>query len=265
MEFIESRDNLLIKKVKKLKERKYRNQENKFLVEGFRFASEALESSYEVQYVFISDSQMKRWESFDMESKLQNMTKVYCVSDAVMKELCSTDTPQGVVCTVNVKKSIARYDNGFYILADQIQDPGNMGTIIRTAHAANALGVITTKGTVDIYNEKTLRATMGSIFYIPVIEDFEFSTLNALSDNGFKIIVSSLEAESNIYDEDLTGRVILCIGNEGNGISDRVIEMADVKIKIPMPGGAESLNAGVAASIIMYETLRQNILTEHKK
>jgi RNA methyltransferase, TrmH family len=261
LEFIQSKENLLIKKTKKLRERKYRVLENKFLVEGFRFVGEALDSSYEVPNVFISDSQMKRWESFGMESKLQNISKVYCVSDEVLKELCSTDTPQGVVCIANIKKSPIKYGKGFYVLADQIQDPGNMGTIIRTAHAANALGVITTKGTVDIYNEKTLRATMGSIFYIPVIEDFDSSILNSLKENGFKIIVSSLEASKNIYDENLTGRVILCIGNEGNGISSEIFEMADIKIKIPMPGGAESLNAGIAASIIIYETLRQNLIS----
>ena len=135
-----------------------------------------------------------------------------------------------------------------------------MGTIIRTAHAVNASALIITKGTVDIYNDKTLRSTMGSIFKVPIIEDDDLSVIKSLKEQGFKLVVSSLQGENNFFEEDLKDKVIIAVGNEGNGISDDVYLLADKKVKIPMPGDAESLNVAVATSIMLYEKLRQNIV-----
>lgn len=257
MEYIQSKDNLLIKEIRKLKEKRHRVSSNMFLVEGFRFVEEALGSGFEVVHIFISDRGEVKFENSSMKDKLQGNTKVYGVSDSLFKNICDTDNPQGIIATVRNKPVEIKYDNGFYMLADKIQDPGNMGTIIRTAHAAGALGVILTKGTVDIYNEKTLRATMGSIFKIPVIYDNDLSILQKLKNSGFKLVTSSLDTDKNFYDIDLKGKIIISVGNEGNGISPEVYDICDLKIKIPMPGGAESLNAAVAASIMMYEVVRQ--------
>ena len=257
MEHIESKENLLIKDIKKLKEKRYRISSDMFLVEGFRFVEEALGSDFEVVHIFASARGEVKYNNSNMESKLQKDTKVYSISDSLFKNICDTENPQGVIATVRNKLVEIKYDYGFYILADKIQDPGNMGTIIRTAHAAGALGVIITKGTVDIYNEKTLRATMGSIFKIPVIYDEDLSLVQKLKNSGLKLITSSLDTDKNFYDVDLKEKVIISIGNEGNGICAEVYEMSDLKIKIPMPGGAESLNVAVAASIMMYEVVRQ--------
>lgn len=257
MEYILSKDNLLIKDIKKLKEKKYRMSSNMFLVEGFRFTREALNSNFEVVNIFISASGEAKYESSSMEDKLQKNTKVYGVSDSLFKSVCDTDNPQGILAVVRNTPVELKYDYGFYMLADKIQDPGNMGTIIRTAHAAGALGVIITKGTVDIYNDKTLRSTMGSIFKIPVIYDENLSLVQKLKSDGFKLITSSLDTDNNFYNIDLTQKVIISVGNEGNGICEDVYNMCDIKVKIPMPGGAESLNAAVAASIMMYEAVRQ--------
>ncbi|MBU3092459.1 RNA methyltransferase [Clostridium sp. CM028] len=257
MEHIQSKDNLLIKDIKKLKEKKYRKDSNMFLVEGFRFVEEALDSDFEVVHIFISARGDSKYENSCMKNKLQKNTKVYSVSDSLFKSICDTDNPQGIIATVRNKPVEIKYDHGFYMLADKIQDPGNMGTIIRTAHAAGALGVIITKGTVDIYNEKTLRSTMGSIFKIPVICDSDLSVVQKLRSAGFKLVTSSLDTDKNFYNVDLREKVIISVGNEGNGISAEVYEICDLKIKIPMPGGAESLNAAVAASIMMYEVVRQ--------
>ncbi|MBU3160510.1 RNA methyltransferase [Clostridium frigoris] len=257
MEYIQSKDNLLIKDIKKLKEKRYRVSSNMFLVEGFRFVEEALDSGFEVVHIFISSRGEAKFENSSMKNKLQVNTKVYGVSDSLFKNICDTDNPQGIIAAVRNKPVEIKYDNGFYMLADRIQDPGNMGTIIRTAHAAGALGVILTKGTVDIYNEKTLRATMGSIFKIPIIYDNDLSLVKKLKRSEFKLVTSSLDTDKNFYDVDLKEKIIIAVGNEGNGISDEVYEICDVKIKIPMPGGAESLNAAVAASIMMYEVVRQ--------
>lgn len=257
MEVIQSKDNFTIKEVKKLKEKKSRLEQNKFLVEGFRFVSEALESSFEVTDVFLSENQLERWNDFSMEDKLQENTKVYLVKESILNSICSTNTPQGIVGVVKNKRITFEDKDGFYVLADKIQDPGNMGTIIRTAHAAGALGIITTLGTVDIYNEKTLRSTMGSIFKIPIVEDKDFTIINRLKEKGFEMIASALDAKQNFYSIDLSGKVIITVGNEGNGISDEVKAMSDIQVKIPMPGDSESLNVAIAAGIMMFEVVRQ--------
>lgn len=258
MNKIESKENSLIKEIKKLQKKKYRNEKEQFIIEGFRFVSEALQSSFQVPYILISDSGIDRYKNFNIEGLLQKDTVVYYTKDSILRELCDTNNPQGILGIVNNKKVDTVDRDGFYVLADKIQDPGNMGTIIRTAHASGALGVIYTKGTVDVYNDKSLRSTMGSIFKIPVIEDENLEVVKGLKEKGFTLIVSSLDTEKNFYDIDLTKKIIISIGNEGSGISDELYALGDEKVKIPMPGGAESLNAAVAASVMMYEAVRQN-------
>ena len=257
MEIIRSNENSIIKEIKKLKEKKHRIEKKQFIVEGFRFVMEALQSSFEVPMIFVSDSAEGRWESFNVEAMLQKGTKVYWVTEGVLKTICSTDTPQGIAAVVNNKTKTLEDKHGAYVLVDRLQDPGNLGTIIRTAHAAGALGVIATKGTVDAYNEKTLRSTMGSIFNIPVIEDKDLAIVKGLKEKGFKLVVSSLNTDKNFYEADLKGKVIICVGSEATGASEEIYALSDIKVKIPMPGGAESLNAAIAGAIMIYETVRQ--------
>ncbi|MCC5425080.1 TrmH family RNA methyltransferase, partial [Clostridium botulinum] len=189
---------------------------------------------------------------------INNDIETYVVNYSVLKSIGNTENPQGIVSVINYfKKEKLDLQNGFYILVDKVQDPGNMGTIIRTAHAAGALGIITTKGTVDIYNEKTLRSTMGSIFYIPIIEDENLEVVKSLRKKGFKLLVSSLDTNSNFYDVNMKDNMIIAVGNEGNGISEVLKTLSDIKVKIPMPGAAESLNVAVACSIMTFERIRQ--------
>jgi TrmH family RNA methyltransferase len=264
LDIIQSKDNPLIKEVKKLKEKRYRIENSEFIAEGFRFVIEALQSDFEVTSVFVAEKDRERWEKYNVAHYLKKETKVFWVTDQILKLLSSTETPQGIVAVVKIKKSHIIDSEGFYILVDKIQDPGNLGTIIRTADAAGALGVIATKGTVDVYNEKTLRSTMGSIFHIPVIEAIDMNIVQELKQKGFKVIVSSLEESKSFYDVKFTDRFVLSVGNEGNGISDELINLGDIKVKIPMPGKAESLNAGVAASIMIFEAVRQRLTTASK-
>lgn len=257
MDIIRSKDNNIIKEVKKLKEKKYREEKGSFLVEGFRFVEEALKSSFIVEKVFIADKCMNKWTKMCENLKLEPKP-VIVISEQVLKFISNTDNPQGIIAIVKNEQIKINSQEGMYLLADRIQDPGNMGTIIRTAHAVGALGVIVTKGTVDIYNDKTLRSTMGSIFNIPVIQDKDLTTVKELVNEGFKLVASYLDNESeDFYKVDLPSKGILIVGNEGNGISEEIVNMSHIKVKIPMPGGAESLNASVAASIMMYEFLRQ--------
>ena len=150
-------------------------------------------------------------------------------------------------------------DNGFYIIADKVNDPGNLGTIIRTADAANVTAVFITKGSVSVYNDKVLRATMGSVFHIPVIEDVDiFEMIQFLKENNIKIYAAHLKGVKTPYELNLKDfSVAFLIGNEANGLDDEVSDCADEFIKIPILGKAESLNASVAASVLMYEVVRQ--------
>lgn len=259
MELIQSKDNSIIKEAKKLKERRFRALNSQFLIEGFRFVEEALKSSFHVSQIFLNENNLNKWQSFNLDKVLQNQTKIYIVKEAVFKQLSETENPQGVIAVVDkIKVPIAKKD-GIYVLVDRIQDPGNLGTIIRSAHAAGASGIIITKGTVDVYNEKTLRSTMGSIFNIPVIEDENLSFTKSLKSGGFKLIVSSLENSTDFYKINLTQNLIIAVGNEGSGISEEIYSLGDIKAKIPMPGKAESLNAAVAASVMLFEAVRQKL------
>ena len=257
MEFIQSSNNELIKEVKKLKEKKHRVEKQEFIVEGFRFVNEAIESSFEAPYVFISEMAKDKWERYHLQEQVKSETKVFWVSETVLKSICSTETPQGIVAVVKNKQSLVSTEQGFYLLVDKVQDPGNLGTLIRTAHAAGALGVILTKGTVDVYNEKALRATMGSIFHIPIIEDKELIITKGLITDGFKLVASLLDTEDNFYDVNLKGKVIIAVGSEASGVSEEVTNICTNKVKVPMPGGAESLNVAIAGSIMIYEAVRQ--------
>lgn len=259
MLIIESKENNFFKELKKLKEKKYRTKEGKYIIEGFRFVQEALKADADVQSIIISEETKNKLQEY-IDGKLINDKKVYILKTSLFNTLCSTENPQGILAVLGMNKNLHYKEGQFYILVDKVQDPGNMGTIIRTAHAAGVDGVIVTKGTVDIYNDKTLRSTMGSIFYIPVIEDDDLTFTTNLIRNGFKVVVSSLQADKSFFEADLSGKVIITVGNEGNGVSEEVYNLGDIKVKIPMPGNAESLNVSTAASIMIFEKVRQNLV-----
>ncbi|MCR1935360.1 TrmH family RNA methyltransferase [Clostridium tepidum] len=255
---ISSKDNQLIKEIRKLREKKYRVQNQQFIIEGFRFFEEALKSNSNIDKVFIEEKSLNKLKELYKKYSIKDNIDTYIVSYSVLKNISNTENPQGIVAVINYfKKESLDLENGFYILVDKVQDPGNMGTIIRTAHAAGALGIITTKGTVDVYNEKTLRSTMGSIFYIPIIEDDNLNKVRFLQQNGFRLLISSLDTNNNFYDVNMTENMIIAVGNEGNGISEDLNNISDIKVKIPMPGLAESLNVAVACSIMTFERIRQ--------
>jgi TrmH family RNA methyltransferase len=258
--FIESKENNLFKNTRKLKERKNRNKSNKYIIEGFRLVQEAFKAKVNIDYLIVAEDADEKIEQYLMNYMTEDM-KVYKISNNLFKELISTENPQGILAVINMNTMKLESEGDFYLLCDKLQDPGNLGTIIRTAHAAGVNGIILTKGTVDIYNEKTIRSTMGSMFYIPIqYDDENFSFVKELKEKGFNLVVTSLDTDKNFFQADLKGKVLLTVGNEGNGVSDEVLKMADTKVKIPMPGNAESLNVAIAASVIMYEKVRQNDL-----
>lgn len=259
LQLIESKNNSLYKHIKKLKEKKSRIQNQQFIIEGFRFVEEALKSGYEMIYLILNEEHYKKYAEFLDKYKLLESQNTYVFNNNLFNDISCTETPQGILAICKIPEKNLNVVDGFYVLVDKVQDPGNLGTIIRSAHASGAKGIITTKGTVDLYNEKTLRATMGSVFYLPIIEDNNEEFIYTLKNKGYRFLVSSLEAENNFFNVDLKGNIVLCVGNEGSGISKNIEDLSDIKVKIPMPGGAESLNVSVASSIMMFEVVRQNL------
>ncbi|MDM0972441.1 RNA methyltransferase [Clostridium perfringens] len=252
---IESKNNNLFKDIKKLKEKKHRIKSNKYLIEGLRFVEEAIKSKVSIDSIIFTESFKEK--NPDLFLQINENIKLIQMNEALLKQLCSTENPQGIVGVINMQNKELK-SGELVVLVDKVQDPGNMGTIIRTAHAAGAAGIVMTKGTVDIYNDKTLRSTMGSIFYIPIVEDDSLDFVKSLKKEGYKLVVSSLQGKNNFFEENLQGKVMIAVGNEGNGVSDEVYDIADIKVKIPMPGEAESLNVAVATSIMIYEKIRQS-------
>lgn len=259
---IESRENKIYKETRKLKERKYRSKNKRYLIEGIRITEEAVKAGAAIQYLLFNENDVN---NDNIKCLLENDYNKYIVSDELFKNLSCTESSQGVIGIIDSSVRLSKDKGNFYVLCDKVQDPGNLGTIIRTAHAADARGVILTKGTVDVYNDKTIRSTMGSIFYMPIIEDGDLSFTKELLDDDYKMVVSALDAENDFFEENLSGNIIITVGNEGNGVTDEIKELSSVKVKIPMPGKAESLNVSVASGIMIYEKVRQNLLDSIEK
>ena len=184
------------------------------------------------------------------------------ISDAVCRHLSDTRTPQGVTALVKKQETpleeiLARDENPCLFLLENLQDPGNMGTILRTSEGAGVSGIIMNRESVDPYNPKVIRSTMGAIFRMPfvIVDDLE-DVLCRLKEAGVRTFAAHLDGE-DFYRQDYRGGCAFFIGNEGNGLSENLPARADGRIRIPMKGQVESLNAAVAATVLMYETLRQ--------
>ena len=262
MNYIQSSQNNTIKDIKALHLKKNRDEQSLYFVEGIRFVSDALDNGQTIVKVVVSE----KLENLNGGKELLERVTALCddcslVSEKLFKEISDTQTPQGILAVLEKRnfeiQTVIEQGNSVVIL-DSLQDPGNVGTIIRTADAAGVSAVFLTKGCVDIYSPKVLRSTMGSIFHIPIFEGQLINeAIGLVKKSGYKVIASHLEGQNNYYDEELTVKCAIIVGNEANGISDETAEKADRLVKIPMPGKAESLNASVAASIMIYEIVRQ--------
>ena len=255
---ITSKSNKNIKEVRKLSKKKYREEKGLFVCEGVRIFKEALESKVKIKYLFIEEKDKE--ETISLVSSYNNTFDVYLVSKDILETMSTSVTPQGFIFTIKIDSLPKNIDtqskNKVYVYLDGLQDPGNLGTIIRTAHGALVDGVFIGDNTVDPFSDKSVRSTMGSLFKVPIIYKTKKDLL-LLKEKGFSIVVTSLEASKSLYDTDLSGNMIIVIGNEGQGVTRDIQNISDKRIIIPMPGELESLNAGVSFSIIIYERLRQ--------
>ncbi|MCD8198896.1 MAG: RNA methyltransferase [Phascolarctobacterium sp.] len=253
--------NPLIKETAELKQKKYRLQRQKFLAEGLNTVEVAV-SCGAAETLFYTHTEDMRILNLLKKAVSANVKSV-CVSDRVMKKIADTETPPGLaaVCKMqHLKLEEMLADGKTLLVLDRVSDPGNVGTIIRTADAAGFGGVVLLRGSADIYAPKAVRASMGSLFNLNVldgIEEKEF--IVAAKEAGYTLLVTSLKGDDNFYGTDLSGQLAIVMGSEISGVSDTLIEASDKKVFIPMEGRAESLNVAVAAAIVMFEILRRRL------
>ena len=289
MQVISSKDNEIIKNIRKLQEKKYRDLENAYLIEGIKIVKEAIAENAKIKQIVMCEDFTDNVElDKDTLYELARHNLIY-VTRNIMDSLSDVKTPQGIIGVVEKSKRFAEEDNDenksknnidaetnmlgnktgiepkvdytqdIIIALDGVQDPGNLGTIIRTADSANLNQIIISKTSADPYNPKVVRSTMGAIFRVNIIETENIvEELKKAQENGFKVMVTALDSSESIYKTEFNKKVIV-IGNEANGVSKEVQIIADEKVKIPMLGKTESLNASVAAGIMIYEYVRRKI------
>ena len=278
MEIISSKDNKRIKYIRSLLEKgNIRKKNHQFVVEGIKLVDEALEYG-KVLEVVCAESLYNELISGDLsgnrllaenDKNIINYVKkgssLLVVSDTVFKSMSETKTPQGILAVAEMP-DYRLLDKGFLeqaytkngkiklLVLEDTADPGNLGTIMRTAEAAGVTGVIMGKGTVNIFNPKVVRSTMGSIFRLPFtyVEDLK-ETIKELKKSGISFYATHLKGEKSYKDIKYSDRSAILVGNEARGLSDEVADLADTYVLIPMQGKVESLNAAVAAALMMYE------------
>ena len=254
---ITSKDNEIIKSIRKLKEKKYRDETGLFIIEGIKVIEEAIEEKADIDKIVVCNEICENF-SKELLYKIAKYDVIY-VAKNVFKLLTDVTNPQGILAVVNKNKNAAiDFSQDFYLILDNIQDPGNMGTILRTADSINLNQIIVAKGSSDCYNPKVVRSTMGAIFRVKVFECDLVDVVKELKKHKIKILATDLNTENSIYDVDYEKTAVV-IGNEANGVSSEILNLADSRIKIPMLGRTESLNAGVATGIILYETVRKKL------
>lgn len=250
---IESPSNPLVKNLKKLKDKKYRKLTGEYLIEGVNLCQECI--AYRPDLI---SSAVVTPEKQDLAKGIDN---VYVVSEKVMLSLGETETPQGIILVgkmEHITPDVSEMKRVLYL--DCVKDPGNVGTLIRSADAFGADMVVLSAGCADLYNPKTVRATMGSMYHLPVVcENVYLEWISLLKEQNFEIVTGSLDTKTAPSDVDFANqKTVICLGNEAHGVSDELVSKGVTKVKIPMPGNAESLNVAIAGSVLLYEAIRRN-------
>ena len=243
MNIITSKANNVVKNAKKLHQKKYRTES--YLIEGWHLFEEAFSSGAEIVSIFALP---------EYADRLRDVTDVHWVSPELLKDLADSKTPQGIVAEVRLREEDPpTILSGKYLFLEDVQDPGNLGTIIRTADAAGLSGVFISNRSADLYNLKTLRSMQGSHFHLPIYRLETMKLLQLARESKIPVFASTLSDHSVDY-QTLKGSndFLLVMGNEGQGISSVVSEATDQLVHIPMKGRAESLNVAVAAGILIF-------------
>lgn len=264
-----------------LSKAKERRKQQVFVAEGIKMFLEAPVSG--ISQVYLSEQLAEELEtgaSFDMGEEKPSgkegaalSDKLYSVKQSgralveivktdIFNKMCDTKTPQGILCVVSMPEyhldEMLETDEGLFLILEDIQDPGNLGTMVRSGEGAGLSGIIMSSHTVDIFNPKTIRATMGSIYRVPFIYTDDLAdAVRTVKNAGIKTYAAHLAGKTAYDKENYRGASAFLIGNEGNGLSRETADLADLYVRIPMLGEVESLNAGVAAALFMYEAARQ--------
>lgn len=256
----------------KLRTKKGREERGMYLIEGFHLLEEAIKCNVEIGQVAVRASLLEYADAEGLPLGLTQLLEAQkipavAVSDALFDKISDTETPQGVLCAVkkNDWPSSFIFRRGTEppgsntLVLDRIQDPGNLGTLFRTADAAGYGSVLILKGTADIYSPKVVRAAAGSLFRLPVyFADTPVDAIALLKQAHKKILVTDPHGGMDYFEAPMRENIALVIGNEAGGVCDTLMHAADVRVLIPMSGSIESLNAAVAAAVLMYESVRQS-------
>ncbi|WP_188206366.1 TrmH family RNA methyltransferase [Alkalibacillus aidingensis] len=242
---IESKQNPRVKYWKKLHKKKYREEEQCFLVEGWHLVEEAIHSDWQIQELIISNQvdYPSEWES----------EKIQLVSENVLDEIAQTEASQGVIAVVQQHEIEHNQDFNRLLLIDQVQDPGNVGTIIRSALAFGVDVVVLGKGTVDLFNDKVIRSTQGAFFHLPVVRADLNDWIHHCQAKNIKIYGTALDQSAQaLPNVTPLEKFAVIVGNEGDGVQPKVLEQVDETLYIPIAKASESLNVGIATSIVLY-------------
>ncbi len=255
---ITSNENSVFKLMKSLKQKKYRQANGLFLLEGTRLIEEAMLHGVVIEHLVVS-------KDIDLIPTNYEGYNILRFPNKMFKDISDTVASQGIIAVARqIRQPLEDIRIGpkpLLIVLNGIQDPGNLGAIIRTSAAANATAVLLTNGCVDLYNPKVIRATMGALFQIPIINELDdMEIINWLKYNEVTIFIADLETNEFYYSVNLNEPIAIIIGNENKGPSHKWKEASNKKIKIPILGSTESLNASIAASIIIYEAVRQRLI-----
>jgi TrmH family RNA methyltransferase len=261
---ITSKDNNTIKHLRSLAEPKFRKKEKAFLIEGVKIVEEALRDNLGVKMIIAAPTLVQHHGRGVLKLAESRSVDILWVSERLMDALSESKTPQPVMAVVKMKEyskdRLLTDDKGLIIITHQLQDPGNLGTIIRTAEAAGSSGVAITTNTVDPYNAKAIRASMGSILRLPIVHiDEGAAFIKTCKQKGFQTVATVLTGDKTPFDIDLTKPTAVILGQEGAGLQQDIMVNVDMRVRIPMAEPIDSLNVATAAAVILYEAMRQRM------
>jgi len=259
---IESSSNSLLKTIRGLQQRHTREKTGLFLIEGRKAVAEARDKRLSIKDIVVSRSYLQAEPDV---VAARDIGAVSVVDDKLFKELATTTTPEGILAVA----AVPRYQfadlfkgpgNPLIVIAHALQDPGNLGTIIRTSLAASAGGLVLTAGTVDAFNPKVVRSAMGALFSLPIVGDVPYAqAISELKSKGVRIVACDASASRRYFECDLRQPVALVLGNEGQGFTREDLELADELVSIPMNAQSESLNVAVAGAIVLFSAVQQRV------
>lgn len=261
---VTSKDNSTIKYLRSLSDLKYRKKEKAFLIEGVKMVEEALRDDLGVKKVVAAPSLVQHHGKGVLKLAESRSIDIVWISERMMDTVSESKTPQPVMAVVQMKhhseEALLANESALIVIAHQLQDPGNLGTIIRTAEAVGASGVAITANTVDSFNAKTIRASMGSILRLPIVHIGDLAAfIKKCKQKGFQTAATVLTGEKTHFDINLTKPTAILLGQESAGLPRDITTDIDLSIRIPMAETIDSLNVATAAAVILYEAMRQRM------